>query len=107
MCSLNTCQKRDYINGEGYCGLHNSKGRYSDYCKENDSNLFRSNNINLGSHPSGSNLSEIKKQKIRNYVIDLLGNNPKNCFKDIIYDDRFGSLQTISDRLGISRPTLK
>lgn len=61
----------------------------------------------MGSHPSGSNLSEIKKQKTRNYVIDLLGNNPKNCFKDIIYDDRFGSLRTISDRLGISRPTLR
>ena len=35
-------QKRDYISGEGYCGLHYSKGRYSDYCEENDSNLFHS-----------------------------------------------------------------
>ena len=100
-------QKRDYISGEGYCGLQYSKSRYLDYCEENDSNLFHSNNINLGSHPSGSNLSEIEKQRIRNYVIDLLGNDPINCYKDIINDDKFGSLRSISDRLRISRPTLR
>ena len=61
----------------------------------------------MGSHPSSSNLSEIEKQKIRNYVIDLLGNDPKNCYKDIINDDKFGSLRLISDRLRISRPTLR
>ena len=100
-------QQRDYISGEGYCGLHHSKGRYSYYCEVNDSNLFHSNNINLGSHPSGSNLSKIEKQRIRNYVIDLLGNDPKNCYKDIINDDKFGSLRLISDCLRISRPTLR
>ncbi|TKJ24061.1 MAG: hypothetical protein CEE42_11265 [Promethearchaeota archaeon Loki_b31] len=100
-------QKRDYVSGKGYCGLRNSKDRYSTYCEENDSGFYPSNNINLGSHLSSSNLSEIEKQKIRNYVIDLLGNDPINCFKDIIYDDRFGSLRTISERLGISRPTLR
>jgi len=100
-------QNRDYVSGKGYCGLHYSKDRYSDYCEENDSNLFHSNNINLGSHPSGSNLSGTEKQRIRNYVIDLLGNDPKNCYKDIINDDKFGSLRSISDRLRISRPTLR
>jgi len=99
--------KRNHINGENYCGLNNSKGRHFNYYDPNNSNFFRTNNINLGLKPSCSNLSEIDKQKIRNYVIDLLGNDPINCFKDIIYDDRFGSLRTISDRLGISRPTLR
>jgi len=59
------------------------------------------------SPPKCSNLSTKEKQVIRNYVIDLLGNDPINCFKDILYDDRFGSLRTISERLGISRPTLR
>ena len=57
--------------------------------------------------PKYTNLSEIEKQKIRNFVIDLLGNDPINCFKDIINDDRFGSLRAISCRLGISRPTIR
>ncbi len=56
---------------------------------------------------SGPNLSEIKKQFIRNYVMDLLGNDPINCYKDIINDKKFGSLRSISERLNISRPTLR
>ncbi len=59
------------------------------------------------SNPSGPNLSEQEKQVIRNYIIDLLGNDPINCVKDIVHDRRFGSLRTISGRLGISRPTFR
>jgi len=100
-------KKGNYFNSENYFGFNNSKDRYFNHSKANDSNLFRINKIKLGLQPSCSNLSEIKKQKIRNYVIDLLGNDPITCFKDIIYDDRFGSLRAISDRLRISRPTLR
>ena len=100
-------KKRNYVDGDGYCGLHKSKIHDSNYCQEKNSNVYLSNNINLSSDPSTSNLSQIEKQIIRNYVIDLLGNDPKNCFKDIIHDDRFGSLRKLSKRLGISRPTLR
>lgn len=56
---------------------------------------------------SGSNFIEIEKQKIRNFVIDLLGNDPANSLRDIVNNDNYSSLRTISDRLNISRPTLR
>jgi len=62
---------------------------------------------NISQHPSGSNLSKKEKQIIRNYVIDLLGNDPINCYKNIINNDNFGSLREIAKRLRISRPTLR
>ncbi len=99
--------KRNHINGENYCGLNNFKGRHFNYYESNNSIFFRISTPNLGLKPICSNLSEIEKQKIRNYVIDLLGNDPVNCYKDIIYDESFGSLRAISYRLGISRPTLR
>ena len=92
---------------ENNFGFNNSEDSYNNHSKANNSKLFNSYNLKSGLQPSCSNLSETKKQKIRNYVIDLLGNDPLTCFKDIIYDDRFGSLRTISDRLNISRPTLR
>jgi hypothetical protein len=56
---------------------------------------------------NSSNLKETEKQKIRNFVIDLLGNDPINSIKEIVFDDNFGSLRTISDHFRISRPTLR
>ncbi len=58
-------------------------------------------------NPIGFNLNEEKKSIIRNFVINLFGNDPINCYKDIINDENFGSLRSIADRLEISRPTLK
>ena len=58
-------------------------------------------------NPVGFNLSEEKKSIIRNFVINLFGNDPINYYIDIINDDDYGSLRSIADRLQISRPTLK
>ena len=96
-------RKEKIFNGKGYCNVNNSDDRYFNYYKKKIWSVTR----NLGLSSSCSNFSEIEKQKIRNYVIDLLGNDPESCYKDIVYDDRFGSLRKVSDRLGISRPTLR
>ncbi len=58
-------------------------------------------------HPHNSNLNGTESQKIRNYVIDLLGNDPVNCYRDIICKTNFTSLRSIAKELGISRSTLK
>jgi len=95
---------KNYISSDINCGLSRSRGSG----RQNvDQNLNFSDIANSSQHPSGLNLSKIEKQIIRNYVIDLLGNDPINCYKDIINDNKFGSLRSISARLRISRPTLR
>lgn len=95
---------KNYISRENNCGLRRSRGFG---CNNFDPNPNLPHIANSSPHPSGLNLSEISKQTIRNYIIDLLGNDPMNCYKDIIHDNKFGSLRSISNRLKISRPTLK
>ncbi len=68
-------------------------------------NIFH--NRNTGSRPSGPNLSESERILIKNFIIDLLGTDPVNNFKGIVCNDNFGSLRSIANHLGISRPTLR
>jgi len=67
-------------------------------------NIFQ--NRNTGSHPIGPNLSEAERILVKNFIIDLLGTDPVNNIKDIVYNDNFGSLRSIANHLKISRPTL-
>ncbi len=90
-------------NGKSYF-----RASYSNNCNfKRHINKVRSVTTKTGLPFSCSNFNEKEKQDIRNFVIDLLGNDPINCYKDIVYDNRFGSLRNISDRLGISRSTLR